>query len=246
MSETPLVHVDWIEKRLSATFRLSAPTLTIARGETLAIVGPTGAGKSTLLKMLAGLIAPDQGRVSFDGADLAKPAESQAARHRIAWMPQNPLMQRGSVRYNVEYGLRIRGLSDQATRNAKVDAILALLDLTKLAAQSARTLSGGQIQLTALARALVVEPELLVLDEPTANLDPARVAMVETALRTTARERRPAIVWATHNLFQARRTAERVCLILDGVPIETAATETFFTQPRDSRTADFVAGKMIY
>lgn len=246
-----LISVEQLEQRLSDAFRLAVPKLEIARGETLAIVGPTGSGKSTLLKLLAGLAAPTQGTITFDGRSMHDSASLHSAareslRHRISWMPQNPLMQRGTVRYNVEYGLRLRGGRDRTTETARVDAMLGRLELMKLAGQSARTLSGGQTQLTALARALVVEPELLLLDEPTANLDPARTALVESALRSFASKRKPTIVWATHNLFQARRTADRVCLLLDGAPVELAPTEDFFERPRHARTADFVAGKMIY
>jgi tungstate transport system ATP-binding protein len=246
MSESPLVHVERLEQRLSEAFRLAVPKLEIARGETLAIVGPTGSGKSTLLKLLAGLATPSKGSITFDGRPIDDSAARESLRHRISWMPQNPLMQRGTVRYNVEYGLRIREVGDRTTQAARVNAILGRLELIKLAGQSARTLSGGQTQLTALARALVVEPELLLLDEPTANLDPARTALVESALRSFANKRKPTIVWATHNLFQARRTADRVCLLLDGAPVELAATEDFFERPRNPRTADFIAGKMIY
>jgi tungstate transport system ATP-binding protein len=244
-NSAPAVRIDGLERRLNEGFRLSIPTLEITAGETLAIVGPTGSGKSTLLKLLAGIAVPDRGTITIDGAPLTVAADNDALRRRIAWMPQTPLMQRGSLRYNVEYGLRLRD-GDRAAHAPRVDAMLARLNLTPLAAQSARSLSGGQTQLAALARALVIEPELLLVDEPTANLDPARTAIVEETLRATAAAGRTTIVWATHNLFQARRTADRVCLLLDGAPVELAATEEFFTHPRDPRTADFTAGKMIY
>jgi len=246
MSTAPLVQVEQLERRLSESFRLAIPKLEIARGETLAIVGPTGSGKSTLLKLLAGLAPSDSGSITVDGHSMADTAARESLRHSIAWMPQSPLLQRGSVRYNVDYGLRIRSGSDRAAHAKQVGEILDRLGLSSLAAQSSRTLSGGQVQLTALARALVVEPTLLCIDEPTSNLDPARTALVETTLRAFANERRPTIVWATHNLFQARRTADRVCLLLEGAPVEIATAEDFFDRPRDPRTADFVAGKMIY
>lgn len=244
MSSAPAIRIENLERRLNEGFRLKIPELEIAGGETLAVVGPTGSGKSTLLKLLAGLAAPDRGTITVDGKSLA--ADGETLRTRIAWMPQSPLMQRGSLHYNIEYGLRLREDGDRASRKARVDAILARLNLGALAAQSARSLSGGQTQLAALARALVLKPELLLVDEPTANLDPARTALVEETLRSTANAGRTTTIWATHNLFQARRTADRVCLLLDGTPVEVATTEEFFTRPRDPRTADFIAGKMIY
>ena len=102
------------------------------------------------------------------------------------------------------------------------------------------------MQLVALARALVVKPDLLILDEPTSNLDPAHVALVEDTIRSTNMTRELTIVWATHNLFQDRRVADRVALLWDGRLIEVAATEQFFENPSNSRTVDFVQGKMIY
>ena len=98
----------------------------------------------------------------------------------------------------------------------------------------------------ALARALAVEPDVLLLDEPTAHLDPARVALVKEAVDEFRRQRQATVVWATHNLFQARRVAQRVALLLDGRLVEVAPTQTFFERPSDPRTADFVQGKMIY
>ena len=147
------------------------------------------------------------------------------------------------MRLNVEYPLRLRGQSERAD---KVDAVLDRLGLSQLASQSARTLSEGQTQLVALARALVIEPEVLLLDEPTAHLDPAHVAVVEETIRQIRQERRMTVVWATHNLFQARRVASRTALLLNGQLVEATSTEEFFTNPSDPRAADFVLGRMVY
>jgi tungstate transport system ATP-binding protein len=149
-----------------------------------------------------------------------------------------------SVLYNVEYGLRIRGVLSASDRSA---AILAQLGLSHLATQDARTLSGGQMQLVALGRALVVEPDILLLDEPTANLDPSNVALVESVIRERQQQSGMTVVWATHNLFQARRVASRAGLLLNGRLIEVAHTADFFSdRPADDRTAQFVQGKMVY
>src|SRR5262249_3119346 len=110
---------------------------------------------------------------------------------------------------------------------------------------SARTLSGGETQLVALARALVVDPEVLLLDEPTANLDPARVAVVESVVNDV-HQRGTTVIMATHNLFSAHRVAGRVALLLDGRLIEDAPKEQFFNAPQDPRTAAFVRGDMVY
>jgi tungstate transport system ATP-binding protein len=166
-----------------------------------------------------------------------------AVRRRITLVFQRPLLLAGTVRANVEYGLKLRGISQ---RHARADAMLERLGLNGLAARTARTLSGGETQLVALARALAVEPEVLLLDEPTSNLDPARVGLVESVIKDVHCQNGTTIVMATHNLFQAQRVAGRVLLLLDGRLIEDAPTEKFFHAPNDPRTAAFVRGEMVY
>jgi tungstate transport system ATP-binding protein len=214
----------------------------VAAGEVFCLLGPTGAGKTTLLRLLSGLEPPTSGSISFEDRPLYGPGAPLTVLRRIAMVHQRPLLLTGTVRYNVEYGLRVRAGSSRSN----AEGILDRLGLAKLASQSARTLSGGQVQLVALARALVVEPDVLLLDEPTANLDPARVAVVEEAVLEVQRRRKMTVVWATHNLFQARRVGHQVGLLLNGSLIEVASTQQFFENPTDERTAQFVQGKMVY
>jgi tungstate transport system ATP-binding protein len=230
---------------------LSIESLQIAAGELLCLTGPTGAGKSTLLRLLAGLERPgltlagpgSGGRFRFGEWRLDRRELSLEARRRIGLVFQRPLPLAGTVRANVEYGLRLRG---RRREGARTQTVLDQLGLAALASRDARTLSGGETQLMALARALVLEPEVLLLDEPTAHLDPARVALVEDAVRAFRSRHAATVVWATHQLFQARRVADRVALLLDGRLIEAAGAERFFTAPADPRTAAFVRGEMIY
>lgn len=156
---------------------------------------------------------PTAGQVTFAGQRLDPARAPLALRRRIVMVHQRPLPLTGSVRRNVEYGLRIRRFAGRA---AAVDDVLDRLGLSGLATQSAATLSGGQMQLVALARALVIRPDVLLLDEPTAHLDPACVSAVERAVGELQTERQMTVVWATHNLFQARRVAGRVGLLLRG------------------------------
>jgi tungstate transport system ATP-binding protein len=243
VSARPLYRLEGVRHRYGGRAVLEISRLEVHGGEVLCLVGPTGAGKSTLLRLLAGLERPSAGRLwlgenRLDERDL--PLEVQ---RRQTLLFQRPLLLAGTVRANVAYGLRLRGLGRGRPR---VEAVLSRLGLSDLAGRHARSLSGGEAQLVALARALVLEPEVLLLDEPTAHLDPARVALVEGAVRDDHARRGTTLVWATHNLFQARRVADRVALLLDGRLVELAPAEEFFDRPRDPRTSAFVRGEMVY
>jgi len=127
-----------------------------------------------------------------------------------------------------------------------VTEVLARVGLTELAKAPARTLSGGEAQRVALARAMVIEPEVLLLDEPTANLDPYNIGLIEGIVTDLNRQRGTTIVLVTHNVFQARRLAHRAALMLDGQIIEVTPAPQFFETPSDPRTAAFVRGEMVY
>ena len=225
------------------SFQLEIPALEVRQGESLGLVGPIGAGKSTLLRLLTGLAPPEAGQIRFQDSLISREGLPLEQQRRIAMVHQRPLVLADSVRYNVEYPLGIRG---QANRRQRANAVLGRLGLTDLAMRHAHSLSGGQAQLVGLARALVAAPEVLLLDEPTAHLDPAHVELVEEVVRQERASRPLTIVWATHNLFQARRMTDRMALLLSGQLVELADTRTFFNQPADERTAQFVQGKMVY
>ncbi|MHB8862962.1 MAG: ATP-binding cassette domain-containing protein [Pirellulaceae bacterium] len=239
----PIIRVENIVKSYGAVFALRVESLQVVRGEVLCLLGPTGAGKSTLLNLLSGLEPPTEGQVFLDDQRLEARNTSIHIRRRIATVGQRPLPISGSVRTNVEYGLKIRRIKH---RHDQVLPTLKRLGLEALADQPAHTLSGGQMQLVALARSLVTRPDVLLLDEPTANLDPARVGLVENVISEAQAENRMTVIWATHNLFQARRVASRIGLLWNGQLIEASPTHEFFESPVDSRTADFVAGRLVY
>ncbi|MEP7200365.1 MAG: ATP-binding cassette domain-containing protein [Chloroflexota bacterium] len=229
--------------RVTPALALDEP-LTIARGEALAIVGPNGAGKSTLLRLLALLEPPTSGALELLGVRLDAGARPPLAlRRRIALVFQRPILLNTTVRANVAYGLRVRGVRDTDER---VERALAQVGLRELRDKPARTLSGGEAQRVALARALVIEPDVLLLDEPTANLDPYNVSLIEQIVTETHATQRTTFVIVTHNVFQARRLADRVGLLLNGRLVEISACEDFFERPNDPRTRAFVRGEMVY
>ena len=164
-------------------------------------------------------------------------------RRRVTTVFQRPILLNRSVYANVRYGLRLRGEHDAARQ---VEDALDQVGLAGLAHQRARTLSGGEAQRVALARAMVLRPDVLLLDEPTANLDPYNVGLIEEIVRTLNEREGTTIVLVTHNVFQARRLAHRVGLLLEGRIVEVAEATAFFESPQDPRTAAFVRGEMVY
>lgn len=224
---------------------VSIESLRIEQGEIFALVGPSGAGKSTLLRLLAMLDTPTQGEISFQIAERSVTATTASIDdlRQLAMVFQRPLLLSRSVRDNVAFGLRVRGQQNHA---GLVDHALQRVSLSHLADAGAHTLSGGEIQRVALARALVLEPQVLLLDEPTANLDPANVRIIENLIQEQHRDYGTTIVLVTHNIFQAQRLATRVGLMLNGELIEVAPTSRFFNSPRAPRTAAFISGDLIY
>jgi tungstate transport system ATP-binding protein len=218
--------------------------LEVRRGEILGIMGPSGSGKSTLLRLLNFLEPATSGTIDFNGfpvnGNSLPPLE---ARRKVTMVFQEPLLLSTTVEGNVAYGLKLRG---EKHIKPRLQRALEKVGLLPLAKTSAATLSGGEAQRVALARALVLEPEVLLLDEPTANLDPYNVALMENLITALNREQGTTIVLVTHNVFQARRLTHRVLLLLEGRMVEVGETEVVFTRPRDPRTAAFIRGEMVY
>jgi tungstate transport system ATP-binding protein len=239
-----LYELDEVTVRYSVRTVLAVNDLQIHRGEVLAVVGPSGAGKSTLLRLLNFLQLPTTGRIIFDGSLFAPNRDATLEmRRRVTTVFQRPVLLKRSVEANVAYGLQLRGRRDY---DAEIRATLDAVGLAELAHQPARTLSGGEAQRVALARAMVLRPDALLLDEPTANLDPYNVGLIEQIVARLNREHGTTIVLVTHNVYQARRLAQRVLFLLDGREIEVADTHTFFESPQGMRTGAFVRGEMVY
>ena len=241
MTPTPLFRLEGVIHRYDRAWTLRIDSLEIPAGGVFAIVGPNGSGKSTLLKLLHLLEPPQRGQISYRGHAVRHPAPL-AFRREIAMVFQRPVMLWGNVRRNIEYGLRLRGMSEPEW----VEEVLGVMNLRSLAEAPARTLSGGEMQRVALGRALAVRPQVLLLDEPTANLDPQSAAAIEAIIRTTSASPERTVVLVTHNIFQARRLAQHVAMILEGQLVEAAPVEAFFENPADGRTRAFVQGELIY
>ena len=241
---TPLFRLQGVTRSYGARQVLHIGELEIGQGEILALVGPSGAGKSTLLRLLNFLEPPSQGTIHFLNEQIDPDRQpSLELRRRVTTVFQRPVLLRRTVYQNVRYGLQLRGGRDGA---AQIDRVLDEVGLADLAQSQARTLSGGEAQRVALARAMVLQPDVLLMDEPTANLDPYNVGLIERIVTRLNQESGTTIVLVTHNVFQARRLAHRVALLLDGRIVEVADVQDFFERPVDPRTAAFVRGEMVY
>jgi len=188
----------------------------IREGEVLAIVGPNGAGKTTLMKIAAGIYRPMRGRVEAWGRDLwaALGAERLALRRRIVYVHERPILIRGTVLDNIAYGLRIRGLNRENAQHRALEAA-RLLGIDRLLDSPATGLSRGQQQLVAIARALAIEPKILLLDEPFAHLDREKRRLLLNVLEKLA-SRGTGVAIATHDTYLAARIASRAVLVENG------------------------------
>jgi len=232
-----------ISKSYDGKHALRDVSFRIEGGDLLSVVGPSGSGKTTLLRIIDGLEKADSGEVFLKG----KKISDAPFLHRkiIGMVFQNPVLFNTTVFNNVAYSLRFRREKDETIRK-KVDEMLRLLRLYDLRDRRALTLSGGEAQRVALARALVYDPDLLLLDEPTANLDPYNVSIIEETLQKSNRERGTTVIMVTHNIFQAKRLARNVAFMLEGELVEIADSATFFESPKDPRTLSFIRGEMVY
>jgi len=234
-------------KRFGDVIAVNDASLTIEKGELFGILGPSGAGKSTVLRLIDLLDAPDEGEVLINGEKIpVNSRKADAMRSRIGMILQKPAALNRSVANNIAYSLQIREWSEEEIAK-RVDEELKKYGLQERRAKNARTLSGGELQRLSFARSTVFGPELLLLDEFSANLDPKNVALMEDQISRYMREDESrTIVMVTHNIFQAKRMCDRIALMWDGEIIEVAEKKKFFEDPDDPRTAAFVKGDIVY
>lgn len=240
-----MLTVDNVSKQYGPREVLRVERLSFAAGRIHGVMGPSGAGKSTLLRLLNLLERPTAGRILYRGRDVHAYRPRLELQRRMAMVFQKPVLFDGTVYENVAYGLRVRGARGPEAAG-KVDDALRRVGLEPLRRARALTLSGGEAQRVAMARALVLEPDVLLLDEPTSNLDPNNVALLEGLIRGASGGNGTAVILVTHNVFQAQRLADRVIFLYEGRVVEEGPAAQVFEAPGDERTRAFIRGEMVY
>jgi len=229
-----------VKKSYGSIKALEDINLEVIGGKTITLIGINGAGKTTLLRVIAGLEERDKGNILIDGKDI----NGKKLRQIATLVFQKTVMFNRSVYGNLAYGLRIRGKKDSEIKE-KIDRELNAVGLRNFEKRKARKTSGGEQQRMALARAFLLNPRILLLDEPTANLDPNNATIIERAIASRKKED-GIIIMATHNLAQARRLADEIIHIYNGRIVERSAPDEFFNNPHSEITRKFINGELEY
>lgn len=231
------VELDQITKAFDTTIAVNDVSLTIAPGELFFLLGPSGCGKSTLLRVIAGFYRPDVGILKFDNLEMNNVPPHQ---RNTGMVFQNyALWPHMTVAENVEYGLVLRKL-DKVERKDKIEAVLEMVQMAEYRDRPVNTLSGGQQQRIALARALVIEPSVLLLDEPLSNLDAALRQNLRDEIKQIHSRTKITTIYVTHDQIEAISMADRMAIMKDGVLVQVGSPREIYQSPADSFVASFV------
>ena len=234
------LHLENIEKSYGPIKALKDISLEIDGGKTVVLLGSNGAGKTTLLRIIAGLEKQDKGYVFFNGKNMNEKELRQIA----SLVFQKTVMFSRSVYENLAYGLKIRGKKDWEIQEQIARALQAV-GLRNFQRRKAKKTSGGEQQRISLARAFLLNPKILLLDETTANLDPNSATIIEKAI-TDAKKENGITILATHNLGQAKRIADQIIHMYNGEIVEVADPEKFFNNPSNEVSRKFINGELGY
>lgn len=234
-----MIKIEQIKKEFEGKEVLTGVSETIQKGEIFAIIGPSGQGKTTLLRILNLLETPSSGQILVDGERIRDATNSSHFRRRMGMVFQSPVAFRDSVYNNIALGLRYRGFSKEEIHE-KVTQKLKEIGLSGYEKRKATTLSGGEKQRVSLARVMITGPDILILDEPTANLDPVSTEVIETLIRHYNKKLGTTVILSTHDLMQGQRLASRVAVMMDGRFIQSGSVFDVFTRPCSAEVAKFI------
>ncbi|MGI5921685.1 MAG: ATP-binding cassette domain-containing protein [Syntrophomonadaceae bacterium] len=242
----PAFRLHKVIKKYGSREVLNIDDLVLSGSRIYTILGPNGSGKTTLMRVMSLLTKNDYGNVEVLGEKINwSKSQLERLRRQMTMVTQTAFMFEGSVFYNVAYGLRVRKRSKTEVKQAVQEA-LHLLGMSKFVQTDARTLSGGERQKVAIARAVALKPRILFLDEPTANIDPQSAIDIEKYIKLINQEFKTTIILVTHNLFQAKRLADEVFFMWDGKIVERGSNQDIFQNSQDKRTRAFLTGETVF
>ncbi|MHA1915526.1 MAG: ABC transporter ATP-binding protein [Promethearchaeota archaeon] len=226
---------------------LSNINFSIIKGECFVIIGPNGCGKTTLLRMLGLLDFPTQGKIIYNEKDLTKISRKEEIkyRRRFSFVRQKPVVRNTTVFNNIAYGLKVRGMKYREYIDA-VNEIIRIVGLEDMENKNARALSGGEMQRVAIAMNFIIDPEIYLLDEVSANLDQMNVKLLENFIMKIKQNKEKTIIMSTHDPLEAIKYADRIAVLSNGEITQIGTPNEIFTAPKDEFTALFVGYENIF
>ena len=244
-AEQPVIRLERVSKRFNSLVVLDDVSLDVQRGRTTVVIGPSGCGKTVLLKHVVGLLKPDRGRIYFDGQDVTRLSERQftSIRRRVGFLFQNSaLFDSMTVAENVQLPLIEHGTRDPEALDRRCREVLRVVGLDGLQPRMPEELSGGQRKRVALARAIVLQPEVILYDEPTTGLDPIRADLINQLILKLQAELETTALVVTHDMNSARKVADRVVMLYKG-RIVADTTPAGLADIKDEAVVRFVEGR---
>lgn len=229
------IKIENVKKVYSDRVVLNINSLSLEKGKIYGVIGPNGAGKSTMLRIIAGLEEATNGKIFYNNNKL-----KDSTIKNLTYMSQRPYLLRTSVFNNIAYPLKLRKYKKEIIDERVID-IVKEFNVFDLRYQLATSLSGGEAQKVALARALVFEPKLLLLDEPTANIDPNSIELIEKEILKRNKEKNMTTIIITHNMGQARRLCDEIIFMKEGKIIEQGKVNQVISNPKNSETKRFLS-----
>ena len=238
---------DFYKKDGNVISVLSNISLSINKGETFTIIGPNGSGKTTLLRILGLLEAPTQGEITFLGKEITdfSRKEKTLYRRKLSFVRQKPLVRDASVFDNIAYGLKVRG-SKYNQYKPLVNEMIESVGLSGMENKNARALSGGEMQRVVIAMNFIITPEIYLLDEVSANLDPMNVKILDSFINKIKKDKEKTIILSTHDRYEAIKLADRIAVLNEGKINQINSPSVIFQTPKDEFTAHFVGYENIF
>ncbi|MFX1317017.1 MAG: ABC transporter ATP-binding protein [Promethearchaeota archaeon] len=241
------LYKEYYKENKSAIEVLSDVSFSVNKGECFVIIGPNGSGKTTLLRILGLLELPTDGQIIYYGKNLSNISRKERVKYRrkFSFVRQKPVVRNTSVFNNIAYGMRVRGMKWEEFVD-DVNDIIKYVGLKELEKKNARSLSGGEMQRVAIAMNFVISPELYLLDEVSANLDPMNVKLLEDFIRKIKQDKKKTIIMSTHDPLEAIKFGDRIAVLNNGQIIQIGTPSEIFTTPKDEFTALFVGYENIF